>query len=465
MSSAVVNGLGRRTAVASSLLLALALAPLVARAASAKKEKEKDVYQSADVGKDPQPFTGAVGMYGAARVDGCEASARTVTAAILAGRLPESDEVAALLPALAPCAGRESTQETAARWAELAAEMIRARGKPGMAAELAQANLAYKKGDFEKAALAYRRVLAAAPGHLDARNNLGLAELHAGNDVAAEVHLEVLRRLEPTYVPGLVNLTVVCERLGLRGRAEALAREALKQQKQYPPAAYNAAWLANAAGDYDEAAELLAPVLPVKSNPIHDQLADLNEKLRAKEKATALLVEEFDDTKLGWKVWPNGESYDAVFEKGSYVINTKNDKCSLEEIHPPFDVPSSFDVELRSTWQSGVKNKAYGLALGVDRDRYYHFAISGNGQSTAIDSDKNAPDPCGWQMNSAIPDGSAANRQTVQVRGNRILYLVNGHPIVAFQNRHQLSGRDWVIAVRVCGAEKVAFDQLRILKR
>ncbi len=458
------GGAGGRAARLVPLLAALALAPGGTRGAPGGDAPE-DVYTGGGVGRDPAAFSDVVGLYGATHGDGCDAAVRSVTAAFLSGRAPESDEVAALLPAVSPCASRASAQEALARWVELSASLLRGRAKTGTA-DLAPANAAYRKGDFKGAALAYRRLLAGMPWHLDARNNLGLAELHAGNDAAAQLHLEVLRRLEPTYVPGLVNLTAVCERLGLRSRAEATAREAWKLQKDYPPAAYNAAWLAHAAGDLDGAAALLAPVLPVKANPAHAQLEALNEKLRAKEKSATLLAEEFDDARLGWRVWPQGEFYDAVFEGGSYVVRTKNEKCSHELIAPPFDALQDFALELRSVWRSGTQKSGYGLTLGLDGERYYTFGLSANGQSVVWDSDKDARDPSGWQVGTALlGDGSTANRQTVQVRGSRILYLVNGHPIVAFESRFPLSGRKWIVGVRVCDAQAVAFDQLRILKR
>jgi hypothetical protein len=171
-------------------------------------------------------------------------------------------------------------------------------------------------------------------------------------------------------------------------------------------------------------------VLPVKASPLHERLQALNEKLRERERAATLLAEEFEDAKLGWRVWSNGESYDAAFEKGSYVVRTKNDKCSLEVIPPPLDAPADFDVELRSVWRSGIQNNGYGLVLGIDRERNYHFAVSGNGQSIVWDSDMAAPDPTGWKVGTALAgDGTAANRQTVQVRGKRMLYLVNGQPV------------------------------------
>jgi tetratricopeptide (TPR) repeat protein len=448
----------------AALVAALAPSP-AARTAAGEGEKPRDVYTNSDVGRDPAPLSDVLGLYGATGADGCDAAARAVTAALLAGKLPESDEVAALLPAVSPCAARASTQEALGHWVDLAADAVRSRPRSGTA-DIARASALYRKGDFRGAAAAYRRALAAAPWHLDARNDLGLAELHAGNDAAAQLQLEVLHRLEPTYVPGLVNLTVVQERIGLRSQAEASAREAWKQRKEYPPAAYNAAWLANASGDYDRAAGLLAPVLSVKANPMHAQLQALNEKLRERERAATLLAEEFDDAKLGWKVWTNGEFYDAVFEGGSYVVRTKNEKCSLEVISPPFDAPQDFDLELRSVWRSGVENTAYGVVLGIDRDRNYHFAVSGNGQSVVWDSDANARDPAGWRAGTAlVGDGTTANRQTVEVRGKRLLYLVNGHPIVAFESRYALSGRQWVVGVRVCKQETVAFDQLRIVRR
>ena len=37
--------------------------------------------------------------------------------------------------------------------------------------------------------------------------------------------------------------------------------------------------------------------------------------------------------------------------------------------------------------------------------------------------------------------------------------------ITAFESRYPLTGRQWILGVRVCAAEAVAFDRLRVLRR
>jgi Flp pilus assembly protein TadD len=434
--------------------------------ASDKDDKPSDTYTNVGAGEDPQAFADVAKMYGIVRGDVCNAALDAVTDVIMGGATPEGNAAAALLPPLQGCMTRDNAQRAMERWVEMAAVLVRAPGASGTPSGLAEANRLYRAGDLESAIPAYRRVLQSFPGHLDARNNLGVASLHMGNDAAAQLHLEIVHRLEPTYVPALANLTVLYERLGLRARAAAAAREALKAQQGFPPTIYNAAWFAHESEDYDTAASLLASILPMKANPLDAQLNDVNEKMRQREQASVVMDEEFDDAHRGWKLWPQGTNYDTTVENGSYVMETKNDKCSLEVIHPGFELPESFDVQVRSVWKSGVNSSAYGPVLGLDRDHQYQFAVSGNGQSVVIDSEPSAPDPCGWQVDSAaVGDGEAANWQVVQVRGRRVQYLVNGRPIVAFESRYRPTGTEWIIGVRVCRQQRVAFDRLRIVKR
>jgi hypothetical protein len=186
--SRATTGAGPRAAGVAALVAALAASPVTSRGAAANTaEKATDRYTDGGVGRDPAAFSDVLGLYGATAASGCDAAVREVTAALLAGWPPESDQVAKLLPEVTPCAPRAGVQEAVARWVELTTDVLRARPRSA-AADVAAADAAYRRGDFRGASAAYRRVLAAAPWHLDARNNLALAELHAGNDAAAKLH-------------------------------------------------------------------------------------------------------------------------------------------------------------------------------------------------------------------------------------------------------------------------------------
>jgi len=138
-----------------------------------------------------------------------------------------------------------------------------------------RANGAYKSGSFESACRAYLDVLRHDPRHLDARNNLALAAMHVGDDLIAQLELEVLRRLSADYVPAAVNLTVVYERLGRRDAARRLAAEAAKMRENVPAANFNLAWYEDLYGNRKEATKLLETLAKLDISDKHDEMLRL----------------------------------------------------------------------------------------------------------------------------------------------------------------------------------------------
>lgn len=114
----------------------------------------------------------------------------------------------------------------------------------------AAGNLAYEKGSLEEAVRRYAEALRAAPGHLDARNNLALAEIHSRHNAVAVFHLQALMEAAPKYAGAGINLTVALERLGASREAYATAHSVVGDNPLLPMALYNQAWLENAAGEY-----------------------------------------------------------------------------------------------------------------------------------------------------------------------------------------------------------------------
>ncbi len=187
-----------------------------------------------------------------------------------------------------------------------------------------------------------------------------------------------------------------------------------------------------------------------------------------KEKAAAaagkvLFNEAFEDNANGWGIWKPGTNYDAYLEDGKYVIETKNEKNSPEVIPMKLPRPESFDREVSAIWRSGVKNHRYGLVLGVDRDSYYTFGVSANGQAV-VGINKGGvgegiPDPIDWKPSSAREgDGFSFNRLKIEVRSEKISYYVNGMHIGDISNTIILD--KWAIGVMVQSRQKVAFDNL-----
>ena len=146
-------------------------------------------------------------------------------------------------------------------------------------ASMAQAESLYRKGDFAEAARQYRGVLLETPLHLDARNNLALAQLHLGYDLSAQFELELLRLIKPDYLPAQINLSVVLERLGRTADARRLALAAAARNKEAAVAAFNAAWYRSLDGEYQAVVQALKPVAELELKPKYRTFYEANAAL------------------------------------------------------------------------------------------------------------------------------------------------------------------------------------------
>lgn len=178
-----------------------------------------------------------------------------------------------------------------------------------------------------------------------------------------------------------------------------------------------------------------------------------------------LFYEDFSSNKNNWAVYRNAPYYDAYFQDASYIMETKNNRKSVEVIPLPSGLPPNFDVELISVWQKGVNNSAYGLVLGESRESHYLFGVSGNGQSVIWVTDKNVPvdDAMPWKAGTArVGDGKTVdNHQRVEVRGNQLYYYVNNQLLTSIKSVYPLK----VVGVSVSHPQRVAFTMLKITQR
>jgi hypothetical protein len=182
---------------------------------------------------------------------------------------------------------------------------------------------------------------------------------------------------------------------------------------------------------------------------------------------TLLLKESFEDNSNGWAIAKNGAYYNSYFEDGKYVIETKNEGASPEMIAMKSRRPENFDLEATTIWRHGVNNSRYGLALGIDRETFYTFGVSGNGQAVVgITKEGKAimPEPIVWKPGSArVGYGFTENRLRIEVRGEKISYYVNDKHIGDIFNSIILE--KWAVGAMVQGEQKVAFDNLILTSR
>jgi tetratricopeptide (TPR) repeat protein len=141
------------------------------------------------------------------------------------------------------------------KWAKTLSKKIKTSN--GISYTLYEANSNYKDSDFYKASNRYIDAIREFPDFLDARNNLALSEMHCNKDVNALLELEIIRNSDTSYIPAIINLTVLYERLGLSNKADSMARMIYKLRKDIPIASYNAAWFLNKNKDYAASNKIL----------------------------------------------------------------------------------------------------------------------------------------------------------------------------------------------------------------
>ncbi|HOJ51846.1 MAG TPA: FlgO family outer membrane protein [Syntrophales bacterium] len=178
-----------------------------------------------------------------------------------------------------------------------------------------------------------------------------------------------------------------------------------------------------------------------------------------------LFFEDFSSNKNNWAIYQNAPYYDTFFQDGRYIMETKNNRKSVEVIPLPSGLPVNYDVECVSIWLKGVNNSAYGLVLGESRESHYLFGVSGNGQSVIWVTENNMPkdDAMPWRAGTArFGDGrTVENRQRVEVRGNQLYYYVNDHFLTSIKSIYPLK----VVGVSVSHQQRVAFTMLKITQR
>jgi TolB-like protein len=182
--------------------------------------------------------------------------------------------------------------------------------------------------------------------------------------------------------------------------------------------------------------------------------------------AGLLFSESFRDNSRAWPTYDDGKFYDAAVTGGYYVMETKNDKCSMEMVPLPSVLPSSFDIEWKTQWRKGVQDNAYGLVLGSSRQTFYHFGASGNGQTVVwlTVNDAAKADPMPWKVGTAATgDGTTMNLHRIEVRGPYITYFTNNVALTRFASEIDIHAG--LVGLRVCGKQRAAVTDIRVLAR
>ncbi len=289
----IMHKLCRRFARLPLIVFLLAGSCPVVRAQTTDDNAAKEVskIENAGLGKDVIIFKNYAQMLNTAPVAAFDVRAELllqfIDSRLRCGARLEKNDVWQAIVALTPFRMTRQVQDALLEWTTLYAKQIAKIPSPGVPLEekrsfsdwlhdllawckdvlngeastdIRAAAKAYNALEFEKAAKIYRNILKKNPENVDARNNLALVCMHQCNDPAALLQLQIIKEMKKDYVPGLINLTVVCERLGIQGQAAEAAKQALSLQPAVPAVALNAAWFENVAGNNLEARKILAPL-------------------------------------------------------------------------------------------------------------------------------------------------------------------------------------------------------------
>lgn len=226
------------------------------------------------IGQDPQAFTDARVMFRAAPISKLspEETAQLLeqlTARINSGALPESADSLKLIYSLENTGDFNAVYEKMLDLSDKAVQKINRSGDgqldANLSSSMSNAETSYKQGKYPEAVSKYTSILQKSPGNLDARNNLGLAEMHQGHNLTALVHFRMVSSISPTYYGAVLNQGVALQRLGLPDKAYQVCSELIEKQQDLPMAYYNLAWLENSRGMFNEADTHLEKALKMYS--------------------------------------------------------------------------------------------------------------------------------------------------------------------------------------------------------
>lgn len=179
------------------------------------------------------------------------------------------------------------------------------------------------------------------------------------------------------------------------------------------------------------------------------------------ETITYIYHEEFDGSASEW-ILPGATFWNGL-DSGHYVISDNTDGGF---VYSAIELPSSdfqrsdYAVELKVEWESGVKNKRFGLLLMKDWKNLMRFEATKNGDASAyLKDNKLVGDQVIPHQLVSSNNASADFEIKVMKIGNTYEYVLNGNRIGSFKE----SQFDYhKIGVFMEGKQAVGFDELSI---
>ncbi len=168
-----------------------------------------------------------------------------------------------------------------------------------------------------------------------------------------------------------------------------------------------------------------------------------------------LFADALDGPDAGWEP-KETFTKKRYFENGRFVFaGNREDWCYWSDA--PFDLGPDYDVRLSSVWVRGEQQN-FGLMLQKDDKTYLAFEVKGDGAARFLRNLNGEYKEIGDYRETGTPTEGKIT-QTVQVRGDRFTYRVNGREV----DDGVFMGMDVEeIGLRVCGRQTVAFDHLSV---
>lgn len=173
--------------------------------------------------------------------------------------------------------------------------------------------------------------------------------------------------------------------------------------------------------------------------------------------------EVFSGDARQWKNWLGQFDRASAEPNDSRGIAVKQDNDSVEFILPRLDRAERFDVQVAVSWNERKRTDGCGLLLGVSRDARYAFTVTADGRA-AVGMLKSSPggsvDYQPLTSPKFVPEAiqHRQNALTVQVRGQKLSFLVNNQPVAEIVDTMMLN--NWVLGVFAQGHRNVTFDNL-----
>nr|MCU0393302.1 hypothetical protein [Thermoflexibacter sp.] len=130
----------------------------------------------------------------------------------------------------------------------------------------------------------------------------------------------------------------------------------------------------------------------------------------------------------------------------------------------PIESGSDIDIILKMRHINGLTD-GFGLMLWQDDSNHYTFEYQNNGKARYNIYENSTYTYIGdfKSTNIISNENSPSVIQKIEIRGSAVKYFVNNFLVDSFELKDYLTINN--IALRVCGEQKVAFDELQVIPK